>query len=401
MDVRDSFKNATRAILAAKMRSFLTMLGIIIGIAAVILLMAVGEGSKRDILAQIQGSGSGNLFLTPGSQSRILSGGGGARDTGAKITMDDIRAIEERVTYPVLVSPTNTMGVTVKRGNTTMAGTGVFATETYFDVNNVTVGSGRRLVASDVSNRTRSVVIGANVASNLFAGVSPVGEVLRINGMSFKVVGVAVSKGQSLLGNSDNSVILPFTVGEKSFGIPQDRIAMTTIRCLNPDDSSAVVRQVSSILERRHRTVDFSILDQKSLTTLFSSAMNIFTTLLAAIGGLSLLVGGIGIMNIMLVSVTERTREIGIRKALGAKERDILTQFLIESSLLSGAGGVLGVSLSFVVSSLVLARFLPTYITTSSVALAVGFSIAVGIFFGVYPARKAARLKPVEALRYE
>ena len=401
MDVRDSFKNATRAILAAKMRSFLTMLGIIIGIAAVILLMAVGEGSKRDILAQIQGSGSGNLFLTPGSQSRILSGGGGARDTGAKITMDDIRAIEERVTYPILVSPTNTMGVTIKRGNTTMAGTGVFSTETYFDVNNVTVGSGRRLVASDVSNRTRSVVIGANVAANLFPGVSPVGEVLRINGMSFKVVGVALSKGQSLMGNSDNSVILPFTVGEKSFGIPQDRIAMTTIRCLNPDDSTAVVRQVSSILERRHRTVDFSILDQKSLTTLFSSAMNIFTTLLAAIGGLSLLVGGIGIMNIMLVSVTERTREIGIRKALGAKERDILTQFLIESSLLSGAGGILGVALSFAVSSLVLARFLPTYITTSSVALAVGFSIAVGIFFGVYPARKAARLKPVEALRYE
>jgi len=363
--------------------------------------MAVGEGSKRDILAQIQGSGSGNLFLTPGSQSRILSGGGGARDTGAKITMDDIRAIEERVTYPVLVSPTNTMGVTIKRGNTTMAGTGVFATETYFDVNNVTVGSGRRLVASDVSNRTRSVVIGANVAANLFPGVSPVGEVLRINGMSFKVVGVALSKGQSLMGNSDNSVILPFTVGEKSFGIPQDRIAMTTIRCLNPDDSTAVVRQVSSILERRHRTVDFSILDQKSLTTLFSSAMNIFTTLLAAIGGLSLLVGGIGIMNIMLVSVTERTREIGIRKALGAKERDILTQFLIESSLLSGAGGILGVALSFAVSSLVLARFLPTYITTSSVALAVGFSIAVGMFFGVYPARKAARLKPVEALRYE
>ena len=147
--------------------------------------------------------------------------------------------------------------------------------------------------------------------------------------------------------------------------------------------------------------MDFSILDQKSLTTLFSSALGIFTTLLAAIGGLSLVVGGIGIMNIMLVSVTERTREIGIRKALGAKERDILSQFLIESSLLSGAGGVIGVVFSILFANLVIKRFLPTYITTSSILLAVGFSIAVGIFFGVYPARKAARLRPVEALRYE
>jgi putative ABC transport system permease protein len=161
------------------------------------------------------------------------------------------------------------------------------------------------------------------------------------------------------------------------------------------------VRQITDVLTRLHHKTDFSVLDQKSLTTLFSSAMDIFTTLLAAIGALSLLVGGIGIMNIMLVSVTERTREIGIRKALGARERDILTQFLIESSLLSGAGGILGVVLSVLTANLVIKRFLPTAVTTSSVILAVGFSIAVGIFFGVYPARKAARLKPVEALRYE
>ena len=403
MDLRDSYRNATRAITGARMRSFLTMLGIIIGIAAVILLMAVGEGSKRDILAQIQGSGSGNLYLTPGAQSSILSRrrNGGARDAGAKITMDDLKEIEAKVTYPVVVSPTNTMGITIKRGNTTMAGSGVFATETYFEVNNVTVASGRLLVTSDVSNRTRNVVIGANVGSTLFPGLSPLGQLIRINGMSFKVVGVAASKGQSFIGNSDNAVILPLTVGEKSFGIPHDRITMTTIKSVNPDDSGAVANQIAGILERRHRAVDFSILDQKSLTTLFSSALSIFTTLLAAIGGLSLLVGGIGIMNIMLVSVTERTREIGIRKALGAKERDILSQFLIESSLLSGAGGVIGVVFSILVANLLIKRFLPTYITTSSIFLAVGFSIAVGIFFGVYPARKAARLRPVEALRYE
>jgi len=384
------------------MRSFLTMLGIIIGIAAVILLMAVGEGSKRNILSQIQGSGSGNLYLTPGAQSSILSGRNSTtRDTSAKITMEDLKAIENSVTYPIVVSPANTMGITIKRGNTTMAGSGIFGTETYVEVNNLSIASGRPIVASDVSNRTRNVVIGANVSSTLFPDVSPIGQLIRINGMSFKVVGVSASKGQSLFGNSDNAVILPLTVGEKSFGMQHDRIAMTTIKSLNPDDSGAVVSQITSILTRKHGKTDFSVLDQKALTNLFSSTLSIFTTLLAAIGGLSLIVGGIGIMNIMLVSVTERTREIGIRKALGAKERDILAQFLIESSLLSGLGGIIGVVFSVLVAKLVIQRFLPTYVTTSSILLAVGFSIAVGIFFGVYPARKAARLIPVEALRYE
>ncbi len=402
MDLRDNFRNAQRAIRGARMRSFLTMLGIIIGIAAVILLMAVGEGSKREILAQIQGSGSGNLYLTPGAQSSILSRRTGRSSAAsAKITMDDLKALQEKVTYPIAVSPMNTMGVTIKHGNTTMAGSGVFATETYFDVNNVTLSSGRSIVAGDVNNRTRNVVIGANVQTTLFAGTSPLGQVIRVNNMSFKVVGVAAPKGQSFMGNSDNAVILPLTVGEKSFGLQRDRIAMTIVRSIDPDNSTQVAHQITGILERRHGTVDFSILDQKSLTSLFSSAMSIFTTLLAAIGGLSLLVGGIGIMNMMLVSVSERTREIGIRKALGAKERDILGQFLIESSLLSGAGGIMGILLSIAVAFLIIRHFLPMYITASSVLLAVGFSIAVGIFFGVYPARKAARLKPVEALRYE
>jgi putative ABC transport system permease protein len=315
--------------------------------------------------------------------------------------MDDLKAIEAKVTYPIVVSPANTMGITVKRGNTTMAGSGIFGTETYFEVNNLTIESGRPIVASDVSNRTRNVVIGANVSSTLFPDVSPVGQLIRINGMSFKVVGVTATKGQSLFGNSDNAVILPITVGEKSFGMQHDHISMTTIKSVNPDDSGAIVNQITSILERKHGKVDFSVLDQKALTSLFSSTLSIFTTLLAAIGGLSLIVGGIGIMNIMLVSVTERTREIGIRKALGARERDILAQFLIESSLLSGIGGIIGVVFSVLVADLIIQRFVPTYVTTSSVLLAVGFSIAVGIFFGVYPARKAARLRPVEALRYE
>ena len=199
----------------------------------------------------------------------------------------------------------------------------------------------------------------------------------------------------------DTAVVLPFSDGEKSFGVVHDVIQRTTIKCVDPTQSLAVTTEITDILTRKHKKVDFSIQDVAALTDMVTSTMTILTTLLAAIGGLSLLVGGIGIMNIMLVSVTERTREIGIRKALGASERDILVQFLIESSLLSIAGGILGIMISVLGSDFIVSRFTTTSITGSSILLAVSFSIAVGVFFGVYPARTAARMKPVDALRYE
>ncbi|MCX6097481.1 MAG: ABC transporter permease [Caldiserica bacterium] len=413
MDLRDSFRNATRAIWAAKMRSFLTMLGIIIGIAAVVMLMAVGNGTKQSILSRMQSSGSGNLYLTAGARSNVLMGGnpeGGAGgfaasragvSSGAEITTQDLTYIEARVTYSVVVSPTNQTNITIKNGNTTMSGTGIFATPTYFQVENVTIADGRMISDGDVSNRTRNVVIGNTVQTTLFPNESAVGQLIRINGASYKVVGVAASKGETVGSSVDTAIVLPFSVGEKSFGIAHNRVQRTTIECVDPTQTKVVIAEITDILTLKHKKVDFTIQDVAAMTALVTSAMTILTALLAAIGGLSLLVGGIGIMNIMLVSVTERTREIGIRKALGARERDILVQFLIESSLLSVSGGVLGIVVSVLGSDFVVSRFTTTVITGSSILLAVGFSIAVGVFFGVYPARTAARLKPVEALRYE
>ena len=407
MDVRDSFKNATRAILAAKMRSFLTMLGIIIGIAAVVMLMAVGNGSKQSILSRMQGSGSGNLYLTAGTRSNVLMGGfggGGGRpgsSSSAKITLDDLAYLEENSTMDIIVSPVNTTNLTIKRGSTTMSGTGIFATTTYFEVESVTVADGRELTQGDIDKRTRNVVIGATVASTLFPDESAVGQDIRLNGATYKVVGVAAEKGETMGASVDTSVILPYTVGEKSFGMTRNVASRTTIKCVDPTQSEAVAAEITANLTLRHKKVDFTVQDVAAMTELVTSSMTTMTTLLAAIGGLSLLVGGIGIMNIMLVSVTERTREIGIRKALGATEWDILLQFLIESSLLSISGGVIGILVSIIGSEFVVARFTATAVTVSSVILAVGFSVAVGVFFGVYPARKAARLKPVEALRYE
>jgi len=408
MDLRDSFRNATRAIFAAKMRSFLTMLGIIIGIAAVVMLMAVGNGTKQSILSRMQSSGSGNLYLTAGARSNVLMGGGsfgggnrGGASAGAKITAEDLTYIEARVTYPIVVSPTNQTNLTIKNGDTTMSGTGIFATPTYFEVENVTIANGRMISTSDIDNRTRNVVIGATVQTTLFPNGSAVGQPIRINGASYKVVGVATAKGESMGSSVDTAVVLPFSDGEKSFGVVHNVIQRTTIKCVDPTQSLAVTTEITDILTRKHKKVDFSIQDVAALTDMVTSTMTILTTLLAAIGGLSLLVGGIGIMNIMLVSVTERTREIGIRKALGARERDILVQFLIESSLLSIAGGILGIVISVLGSDFIVSRFTTTSVTGSSILLAVGFSIAVGVFFGVYPARTAARMKPVDALRYE
>src|SRR5450756_2320563 len=248
MDLRDSFRNATRAIFAAKMRSFLTILGIIIGIAAVVMLMGVGNGTKKSILSRMQSSGSGNLYLTAGARSNVLMGGGsfgggnrGGASAGAKITAEDLTYVEARVTYPIVVSPTNQTNITIKNGDTTMSGTGIFATPTYFEVENVTIANGRMISTSDIDNRTRNVVIGATVQTTLFPNGSAVGQPIRINGASYKVVGVATAKGESMGSSVDIAVVLPFSDGEKSFGVVHNVIQRTTIKCVDPTQSLAAV----------------------------------------------------------------------------------------------------------------------------------------------------------------
>jgi putative ABC transport system permease protein len=395
MDLRDSFRNATRAIRAAKMRSFLTMLGIIIGIAAVVMLMGVGNGAKQSILSDMQGAGAGNLYLMAGGPQMSNE------EELQMITMNDLEYLKAKLTYPALLSPRDVTSFQLKRGATTMQSIGIFVLPAYFEIEGITIAEGRALADIDVDARTRNVVIGTKVASALFPGESAVGKKLRVGDVQCKVVGVAAAQGATNGPSMDTAVALPFPTGPESFGMMSDVIQDAQIKCVNPTQTSEVKNQITDLMIRKHKKEDFTVQDIGAMTAMVTSSMSTLTTLLAAIGGLSLLVGGIGIMNIMLVSVTERTREIGIRKALGAKERDILGQFLIESSLLSITGGVIGIIVSVLGSEFVVSRFTTTAITGSSIVLAVGFSIAVGVFFGVYPARKAARLRPVEALRYE
>jgi putative ABC transport system permease protein len=395
MSVQDSFRNAVRAIRAAKMRSFLTMLGIIIGIAAVVMLMGVGNGAKQSILGSMQGAGAGNLDLMAGGPQMSND------EELQMITMDDLKYLKAKLTYPVLLSPRDSNGFQLKNGSKTMSATEVFVLPAYFKINGITIAQGRGLADIDVDARTRNVVIGTKVASTLFPGGPAVGKKFRIGDVRCKVVGVTVPQGTTAGIPMDSAVALSFPIGPELFGMMDNVVQDIQIKCVDPTQTTEVKNQITRLMIQKHKKEDFTVQDMAAMTAMVTSSMSTLTTLLAAIGGLSLLVGGIGIMNIMLVSVTERTREIGIRKALGAKERDILGQFLIESSLLSVTGGLLGIIISILASKFVVARFTKTAITSSSVLLAFGFSIAVGIFFGVYPARRAARLKPVDALRYE
>jgi putative ABC transport system permease protein len=397
--------SAFRALRRNKMRSFLTMLGIIIGVAAVIAMLAIGQGAEYSVKQQIAALGTNVLIVFPGSQQQGgLRAGSGTMTT---LTEDDALAIQKECPAVAFVSPGTRSGGQVIAGNlnwaTSIEGTG----QDYLEIRQWTIEYGEFFSEQDVKAASKVCVVGRTVADNLFPESSPVGQNVRIRNVPFKVLGVLSKKGQNAMGQDQDDIILaPYTtVLRRLSHFPFLRQIL--VSATSPSNINNAQTQISELLRMRHKTPpydadDFTIRNQTDLATTATATTEILTILLASIASVSLLVGGIGIMNIMLVSVTERTREIGIRMSVGARGRDILTQFLIEALVLSLLGGMVGIILGVTGSSAIssFAKW-PTIITAFSIILSFGFSIAIGIFFGFYPARKAAMLNPIDALRYE
>jgi putative ABC transport system permease protein len=405
MKILNILLSAFRALRRNKMRSFLTMLGIIIGVAAVIAMLAIGQGAEFSVQQQINALGTNVLIVLPGSQNT-----GGLRQgagTMTTLTEDDAQAILRECPSVSLISPGTRSGGQVIAGNLNWA-TGIEGTgPDYLEIRKWGIEYGEFYTDQDVKGAAKVCVLGRTVADNLFPESSPVGQNVRIRNVPFKVIGVLTKKGQNAMGQDQDDVILaPYTtVTRRLTWYPYLRQIL--VSASSPTNIAAAQREITDVLRMRHKIApydpdDFTIRNQADLATAATATTEILTILLASIASVSLLVGGIGIMNIMLVSVTERTREIGIRMSVGARGRDILTQFLIEALVLSLLGGITGIILGVAGSSAIstFAKW-PTIITVFSIFLSFGFSIAIGIFFGFYPARKAALLNPIDALRYE
>jgi putative ABC transport system permease protein len=399
------FKIAGRALARNTMRSTLTMLGIIIGVAAVIAMVAVGQGAKAQVESQIASIGSNLLMVFPGSttQGGVHAGSGSV----TTLTEDDAFAIQKEVSSVRLAAPSlrNVAQVVSANLNWSTAVTG--STPEYFVVRDWSFESGGPFTQSDYDGATKVGVIGKTVATNLFGSQDPIGQIIRIQNVPFKVIGVLSPKGQSAMGqDQDDTVIIPLsTLQKRIMGVTYVQAIMVSAN--SPEETVTAEGEIRLLLHQRHHIPpgqddDFTVRNMKDIAAAAEASSQIMTLLLGSIASVSLIVGGIGIMNIMLVSVTERTREIGIRMAVGARSRDILLQFLVEAVVLSLAGGVLGVILG-VASSRIISAFVhwPTIISLTSILLASFFSIAIGVFFGLYPARRAASLDPIEALRYE
>ncbi len=396
---------AFRALQRNKMRSFLTMLGIIIGVGAVITMLAIGQGAEYSVKQQIASLGTNVLIIFPGSQSQGgLRVGAGSMTT---LTEDDATAIRTECPAVAYVSPGTRAGGQVIAGNlnwfTGVEGVGV----DYAQIREWNVQYGDFFSDQDIKGAAKVCILGRTVADNLFPDADPVGQNIRIRNVPFKVVGVLTKKGQNAMGQDQDDIILaPYTTVLARLShypyLRQILVSATSSKTI-----ATAQKQITELLRMRHKIAryegdDFTIRNQSDLANAATATSQILTILLASIASVSLLVGGIGIMNIMLVSVTERTREIGIRMSVGARGKDILTQFLIEALVLSLLGGIIGIILGVTGSKVIssIAEW-PTFITAFSILLSFGFSILVGLFFGFYPARKAALLNPIDALRYE
>lgn len=384
------------AIIANKMRSFLTVLGIVIGVTSVILLIALVSGLQTFITSQIEGLGSNLLFVIPG---RI----GGARSPGGvqanRLTYSDSQNLSKRLTAQAQVSAVIQRSATLKYSNKSDKGAAVFGVEpNYPIIISTKMQKGSFFRQSAEQSVKRVAVIGPSVNNTLFGSKSAVGQKIDVAGSKYTVIGVTAPKGSTFGIDQDNSIYIPFSTAQKQFGI--DRLNTIYISVNNADEVKTVQEKAINILKKRLTEDDFTIQSQEQTLSTISQITGVLTLGLGGVAAISLIVGGIGIMNIMLVSVTERTREIGLRKAIGAKPKDIRNQFLIEAITLSGFGGVIGILLG-IAFSLIIGIFFTTTITWWSVALSFGFSMLVGVVFGVAPAIRASRLDPITALRYE
>ncbi len=405
-----STRIALRALQVNRTRSALTMLGIIIGVAAVIAMVGVGAGATERIQAQIQSIGSNLIIVLPGSvsSSGVRLGSGGV----ATLTADDAKAIAADCPSVALAAPAVRGGVQVVYGNNNWATVAQGVTPDYMTLRDYTMQSGQFFTAQDVDAAAKTAVLGETVAQNLFGDSNPTGQVVIIKNVPFTVAGVLTPKGQSPTGqDQDDVILLPIsTATEKVLGANKANaraVGSVMVQATSPETMDQAIQEMEALLRERHRILpgledDFSI---RNLTEVFAAqetSAQVMAILLGAIASVSLIVGGIGIMNIMLVSVTERTREIGLRLAVGAKRRDILSQFLVEAVTLSLCGGIIGIALG-VTTSILISRVAQwsTDVSLLPVVASFLFSALVGVFFGYYPARKAAFLNPIEALRYE
>ena len=405
MDFQELLASSFEALLLNKVRTILAGLGIVIGIGAVIALVSLGQATQQSVQNSIQGLGANLLTISPGSQrTGSVQGGFGSSQT---LTLDDANAIQI-AHFPSInkVSPevSRRSQVTAGRNNTNTSIIG--ATANYSEVHNVAMSSGTFITDQDIQGIRNVAVIGPQVVDDLFGGGDPTGQTIRINKIPFTIIGITASKGGTGFANQDDIVFIPITTAQKTvFGI--DYVNNISLSAASANSITQAENDAGYLLLQRHKIsdpaqADFSMFSQSDILNAASSVTGTFTALLAGIAAISLLVGGIGIMNIMLVTVIERTREIGLRKALGAKDKTVIAQFLIEAIILTIGGGIIGMILGITLSYFIsVAISLPFTISVYSIFLAIGVSGGIGILFGWYPAKKAADLSPIEALRYE
>ena len=401
MNIVESFRSGLQAILANRMRSALTMLGIMIGVAAVIVLVAFGQGASNSVTSSIQSLGTNLLTVFPGGSFQPGQDRGATQD----LTVEDTIALNDSAAAPNIAAaaPLVRSSVTCTNGgashSTSMSGTW----PSYFEISNSPVSQGSYFTNDDAVNGRRVTVIGKTVVTDLFGETDPLGKQVICNGTPFTVVGILESKGGSGFGDADDTMIAPLLTVENHL-TGYGSLQQIAVQAKSAETQDLAQAEVNAILDARHSvdadTRDYQIFNQASLLSTANTALGVFTALLGAVAAISLLVGGIGITNIMLVSVTERTREIGIRKAIGASRRVILMQFLIEATVLSVLGATAGLIIAFAVTRFQMVGIQPSIVPTSVVAAYV-ISVAIGLFFGSWPARRAASLRPIEALRHE